>query len=95
MQNLHTHVRIFFFFRSCPRSRANPQGCDQARDAARSIGAEWLWAKREAQVRGVIESTAGMYGALQGIAGRALEEVQGFALPLLENQAGEDDTLAA
>ncbi len=30
------------------------------------------WAKREAQIRGVIESTVGMYGDLQGIAGRAL-----------------------
>lgn len=54
-----------------------------------------LWAKREAQIRGVIESTAGMYGDLQGIAGKALEEIEGFGLPLLEIQAGEDDTLAA
>jgi hypothetical protein len=34
-----------------------------------------LWAKREAQIRGVIESTVGMYGDLQGIAGRALPEI--------------------
>jgi len=34
-----------------------------------------LWAKREAQIRGVIESTMGMYGDLQGIAGRALPEI--------------------
>jgi hypothetical protein len=33
------------------------------------------WAKREAQIRGVIESTVGMYGDLQGIAGRALPEI--------------------
>ena len=54
-----------------------------------------LWAKREAQIRGVIESTAGMYGDLQGIAGKALEEIEGFALPLLESEAGKDETLAA
>lgn len=30
-----------------------------------------LWAKREAQIQGVIISTVGMYGDLQGIAGRA------------------------
>ena len=29
-----------------------------------------IWAKREEQIRGVIESTAGMYGDLQGIAGK-------------------------
>jgi hypothetical protein len=29
-----------------------------------------LWAKRETQIRGVIESTVGMYGDLQGIAGK-------------------------
>ncbi|MGH6800149.1 MAG: DUF2130 domain-containing protein [Methylocella sp.] len=34
-----------------------------------------LWAKREAQIRGVIESTVGMYGDLQGIAGSALPEI--------------------
>jgi hypothetical protein len=54
-----------------------------------------MWAKREAQIRGVIESTAGMYGDLEGIAGKALEEIQGLGLPLLESHTGEDDTLAA
>ncbi len=47
-----------------------------------------LWAKREEQIRGVIESTAGMYGDLQGIAGRTLQEIEGLDLPLLE--AGEE-----
>src|SRR5262249_7488780 len=31
-----------------------------------------LWAKREEQIRVVIESTAGMYGDLQGIAGKTI-----------------------
>jgi len=43
-----------------------------------------LWAKREEQIRGVIESTAGMYGDLQGIAGRTLKEIDGLEVPLLE-----------
>ena len=34
-----------------------------------------LWAKREEQIRLVIESTVGMYGDLQGIAGRAFQEI--------------------
>jgi hypothetical protein len=43
-----------------------------------------LWAKREAQIQGIIESTVGMYGDLQGIAGKAFQEIDGLALPILE-----------
>lgn len=34
-----------------------------------------LWAKREEQIRSVIDATAGMYGDLQGIAGKTLQEI--------------------
>ena len=44
-----------------------------------------LWAKREVQIRGVIESTVGMYGDLQGIAGKALQEIEGLDLQLLDS----------
>jgi hypothetical protein len=37
-----------------------------------------LRAKREEQIRGVIESTVGMYGDLQGITGASLEEIDGL-----------------
>lgn len=48
-----------------------------------------LWAKREEQIRGAVESTAGMYGDLQGIAGKTLQEIDGLdAMPLLEPVAG-------
>lgn len=43
-----------------------------------------LWAKREEQIRCVIASTAGMYGDLQGIAGKTLQEIEGLDMPLLE-----------
>lgn len=43
-----------------------------------------LWAKREMQIQGVIESTVGMYGDLQGIAGRALPAIEGLELPMLD-----------
>jgi hypothetical protein len=49
-----------------------------------------MWAKREAQIRGVIESTVGMYGDLQGIAGKALQEIEALSPPALE--APEDDS---
>lgn len=44
-----------------------------------------LWAKREEQLRCAIESTAGMYGDLQGIAGKTLQEIEGLAMPLLDS----------
>ena len=44
-----------------------------------------LWAKRDAQIRGVVEATVGMYGDLQGIAGTALREIEGLDLPLLDS----------
>lgn len=48
-----------------------------------------LWSKREAQIRGVIEATVGMYGDLQGIAGQALDEIEGLSLPLIEASPAE------
>lgn len=50
-----------------------------------------LWAKREGQIQAVIESTVGMYGDLQGIAGRALQEIEGLETPLLESDVREED----
>ncbi|MCG3132009.1 MAG: hypothetical protein FLDDKLPJ_02819 [Phycisphaerae bacterium] len=42
------------------------------------------WAKREEQIRAVIDSTAGMYGDLQGIAGKTLPEITGLGGGMLE-----------
>jgi hypothetical protein len=47
-----------------------------------------LWAKREEQIRGVVEATAGLYGDLQGIAGRTLLEIEGLEMPLLDGPTG-------
>jgi hypothetical protein len=47
-----------------------------------------LWAKREEQIRGVIDSTAGMYGDLQGIGGKAFREIEG--LDILTLPTGDD-----
>jgi hypothetical protein len=51
------------------------------------------WAKREAQIRGAIESTVGMYGDLQGIAGRALPEIDNIGTLSLDYspKSGSDD----
>lgn len=49
-----------------------------------------LWAKREAQIQGVIDTTVGMYGDLQGIVGRAMQEIPALEIPLLEG-GGNDE----
>ena len=42
------------------------------------------WAKRDEQINRVMKSTVGMYGDLQGIAGKALQEIESLDLRLLE-----------
>lgn len=42
------------------------------------------WAKREEQIERVMGATVGMYGDLQGIAGKSLREIEGLAFPALE-----------
>ncbi len=44
------------------------------------------WAKREAQIQVVIDATMGMHGDLQGIAGQAIQEIEGLDVPLLEGE---------
>jgi len=41
------------------------------------------WAKREEQIERVMGATVGMYGDLQGIAGKSLQEIEGLELPAL------------
>ncbi|GBE45307.1 hypothetical protein BMS3Bbin11_00391 [bacterium BMS3Bbin11] len=41
------------------------------------------WAKREVQIDRVMQATVGMYGDLQGIAGKTLQEIEGLDLVAL------------
>ena len=41
------------------------------------------WAKREEQIERVMTATVGMYGDLQGIAGKSLQEIEGLELQSL------------
>lgn len=52
------------------------------------------WAKREEQIERVMNVTVGMYGDLQGIVGKSLQEFEGLSLAALagpdeDNQGGE------
>ena len=42
------------------------------------------WAKREEQIERVMGATVGMYGDLQGIAGKSLQEIEGLTLQALD-----------
>lgn len=48
------------------------------------------WAKREEQIERVMQSTVGMYGDLQGIAGKTLQEIEGLELKVLETSSRID-----
>jgi hypothetical protein len=49
------------------------------------------WAKREEQIDRVMQATVGMYGDLQGIAGKTLQEIEGLEFQgLLDFNANED-----
>lgn len=50
------------------------------------------WAKREVQIERVMSATVGMYGDLQGIAGKSLQEIEGLELHAIE--LGADTTKA-
>ena len=50
------------------------------------------WAKREEQIERVMGATVGMYGDLQGIAGKSLQEIEGLEFSALEAPVKNDAT---
>jgi hypothetical protein len=49
------------------------------------------WAKREEQIGRVMQATVGMYGDLQGIAGKTLQEIEGLELRALDAPKENDE----
>jgi hypothetical protein len=49
------------------------------------------WAKREEQIERVMGATVGMYGDLQGIAGKSLQEIEGLDLVALTAPEGDEE----
>jgi hypothetical protein len=43
------------------------------------------WAKRDEQIERVMQATVGMYGDMQGIAGKTLQEIEGLEMKALED----------
>ncbi|MDR6304563.1 hypothetical protein GGQ85_002273 [Nitrobacter vulgaris] len=46
-----------------------------------------LWAEREAQLNGVISASTRFYGDLQGIAGRAMPDIDSLDLLTIEDKS--------
>jgi hypothetical protein len=46
------------------------------------------WAKRDEQIERVMQATVGMYGDMQGIAGKTLQEIEGLEMRALESPDG-------
>jgi hypothetical protein len=44
------------------------------------------WAKREKEINKAIDAIVGMYGDMQGIAGKSLPEIKGLGFEGLENK---------
>ena len=51
------------------------------------------WAKRDEQIERVMQSTVGMYGDMQGIAGKTLQEIDGIDIKALSDPAQRKETL--
>lgn len=49
------------------------------------------WAKREEQIDRVMQATVGMYGDLQGIAGKTLQEIEGLEIRALDAPKEKDE----
>lgn len=49
------------------------------------------WAKRDEQINRVMQATVGMYGDLQGIAGKTLQEIEGLDFLALDASSGKED----
>jgi hypothetical protein len=85
----HTKVGMVYQYLTGPRFRTRIEAIvekftDMQDDLDRERKAMTrLWAKREEQIHGVLEATAGMYGDLQGIAGKSLNEIEGLELVML------------
>ena len=92
----HTKMELVYDYLTGPRFRHRVEAIvekfsDMQADLDRERKAMTrLWAKRETQIQGVIESTVGMYGDLQGIAGQAIQQIEGLEVPLIESNDESD-----
>ncbi|HEU4625078.1 MAG TPA: DUF2130 domain-containing protein [Steroidobacteraceae bacterium] len=95
-QGLETKAGLLYQYLTGPRFRQRVQAIVEAFTSmqddlvAEKKALQKQWAKRETQLERLMNSTVGMYGDLQGIAGRSLEEIEGLTgLTMIEGPADE------
>ena len=89
-----TKMELVYQYLTGPKFRQRVEGIVEAFSTMRedldkekaAIGKQW--AKREKQIERVMQSTVGMYGDLQGIAGKTLQEIEGLSFPALTDESG-------
>jgi len=92
-EGLQTKTELVYQYLTGPRFRQRVQGIVEAfssmkEDLDRERKAiSKQWAKREEQIERVMQSTVGMYGDLQGIAGKTIQEIEGLEL----KEIGDDN----
>ncbi len=88
----HTKTEMVYQYLTGPRFRHRVEAIVEAfssmqEDLDRERKATMKqWAKREEQIERVMGATVGMYGDLQGIAGKSLQEIAGLEFPALEHR---------
>jgi hypothetical protein len=88
-QGQQTKMELIYQYLTGPRFRQRIEGIVEKFDELKEdLDKERkfmnrIWSKREGQIQSVIETTVGMYGDLQGIAGKALPEIPSLDMPLL------------
>lgn len=95
-----TKMELVYQYLTGPRFRQRVQGIVEAFSSMKEDldkekkAISKQWAKREEQIERVMQSTVGMYGDLQGIAGKTIQEIEGLELTAIEDaktQKGESD----
>lgn len=85
-----TKMEMLYEYLTGPRFRQRVQAIVEAfSNMQEDLGKEKKaitkqWAKREEQIDRVMQATVGMYGDMQGIAGRTLQEIEGLEMRALE-----------
>jgi hypothetical protein len=84
-----TKAAIVYAYLTGPRFRQRLQAMVEAFTSmngdliAEKKAIQRQWAKRETQIERLMSSTVGLYGELQGIAGKSIEEIEGLGFPAL------------
>ncbi|HEY4416893.1 MAG TPA: DUF2130 domain-containing protein [Verrucomicrobiae bacterium] len=84
-------MELVYQYLTGPRFRQRVQGIVEAFGSMkedldkekRAISRQW--AKREEQIERVMQSTVGMYGDLQGIVGKTIQEIEGLELKAIQD----------